>query len=677
MVGAKTGLHRNILAQPALGLAAGAVLASLVATAQARVTQIDIIKRESFAGGQTFGSVGAYEKVVGRFHGELDPKSPLNAVIVDLDKAPRNARGMVEYSADFYILKPVDLGKGNAALFYELSNRGNKGMLARFNDAAGSNDPSTAQHAGNGFLMQQGFTLLWNGWMTGLPAANDALRIELPIAAGPAGPIVETVWDELLFNEADAKQARLTFKATSTDKSQATLYVRDRNSEEPAVIAAENWEFVDAQTVRLLPAGTPFKIGAIYQLVYKAANPPIAGIGFAATRDMVSFARYAAADDAGTPNPLAVAGRPALGRALSQGNSQSGRYLRDFIYGGFNEDEAHRLVFEGSIPTVAAGRMFLNYRFAQPGRINPAGHGFMFFPGGEFPFAYENQTDPFTGKSDGIFARCSASRTCPKVIHLNSGTEFWQAGQSLVTTDPSGQRDTTPPDTVRIWSMASVAHQGVTPAMPKGVCAMPYNLTDYRPLMRAALVALDRWVKDGVAPPASRYPRIADGTLAAAVKLDAAIPGLAMAKGPNSKPRIDFGPQIDKGIIADVLPAASRDQYRVLVPIVDADGNETAGLRLPDITVPTGTATGWSVRSVAGGGTGELCYLDGAFLPFAKTKAERESKKDPRPSLEERYRDAADYAGKVRDAAAKLEREGYLLPEDVKRMVDRAATLTW
>src|SRR5947209_12861237 len=215
--------------------------------------------------------------------------------------------------------------------------------------------------------------------MTGLPAAGDALRIELPVATNPSGQIVETVWDELLFNETDAKQARLTFKATSTDKSKATLYVRDHNSEEPTVIAAADWEFVDAQTVRLSPAGTPFRIGAIYQLVYQAANPPVAGIGFAATRDIVSFARYALADDAGTASPLAPAGRPALDRALSQGNSQSGRYLRDFIYSGFNEDEAHRIVFEGSIPTVASGRMFLNYRFAQPGRINPAGHGFMLF----------------------------------------------------------------------------------------------------------------------------------------------------------------------------------------------------------------------------------------------------------------------------------------------------------
>jgi hypothetical protein len=656
---------------------AGLALVAATASAEARVTRIEITKQEPFAAGQTFGSTGAYEKVIGRFHGELDPKSPLNAGIVDLDKAPRNARGMVEYSADFYILKPVDLAKGNGALFYELSNRGNKGILARFNDAAGSNDPSTVQHAGNGFLMQQGYTLLWNGWMSGLPAANNALRIELPVATNPNGPIVETIWDELLFNQADVKQARLTYKAMSTDKSEAKLLVRARNTDEPTVVPTDKWEFVDAQTVRLLPAGTPFKIGDIYQLIYKASNPPVTGIGFAATRDIVSFARYATADDAGTPNPLVAAGRPALNRTLSQGNSQSGRYLRDFIYSGFNEDEAHRTVFDGSIPTVASGRTFLNFRFSQVGRINPAGHGFMFFPGSEFPFAYENQTDPFTGKSDGIFNRCNASRTCPKVVHLNSGTEYWQAGQSLVTTDALGQRDTTPPDNVRIWSMTSVAHQGVNPAMPKGVCAMPYNLTDYRPLMRAALVSLDRWVKDGKEPPASRYPRIADGTLVPSVKFNTAIPGFAAAKGANPKPRLDFGPDIDKGIIGKALPVALKDEYRVLVPAIDADGNEKVGLTLPDITVPTGTAMGWSVRSEMGGGTGELCYLDGAFIPFAKTKAEREAKKDPRPSLTERYRDNADYAERVKSAATALERDGYLLADDVKRIVERAATLTW
>ena len=374
--------------------------------------------------------------------------------------------------------------------------------------------------------------------------------------------------------------------------------------------------------------------------------------------------RYAAADDAGTPNPLAAAGRPALNRALSHGNSQSGRYLRDFIYSGFNEDEAHRIVFEGSIPTVASGRMFLNYRFAQPGRINPAGHGFMFFPGGEFPFAYENQTDPFTGKSDGILARCTASRTCPKVIHLNSGTEYL-AGRPIAGHHRSARpaRHHAARRTCASGRWPRSSHQGVTPAMPKGVCAMPlqsHGLSSV-PARRAGRA---RPLGQGRRR-AARQPLSAHRRRHAGRNRSSSIPpfrGSPWRKGPNSKPRFDFGPDIDKGIIGKVLPVALEDRYRVLVPTVDADGNETAGLRLPDVAVPTGTGTGWSVRSEAGGGTGELCYLDGAFLPFAKTKAERAASKDPRPSLEERYRDAADYADKMRQAAGKLEREGYLLP---------------
>jgi len=654
---------------------ASVVLVAMTAAAQARVTRIEINRQEPFAAGQTFGSVGAYERVIGRFHGELDPAQPLNADIVDIDKAPRNARGMVEYSADFYILKPVDLGKGNGALFYEVNNRGGKAALARFNNGARSNDPSTAEHAGNGFLMREGFTVVWNGWMPDAPAGDNALRIEVPAATG-AGLIEQTVWDEFLFNNKTTKEGRLTYRATSTDKKDATLLVRNRNSEEPAAVPPEQWEFVDARTIRLLPAGTPFRIGAIYQLIYKAANPPVNGIGFASTRDFVSFLRYAAADDAGTPNPLAAGGRPAIARTLSHGNSQSGRYLRDFIYSGFNEDEAHRIVFDGANPNVAGGRIFLNYRFSQPNRIVPDGHGFMLFPGASFPFAYETQTDPLTGRRDGNLARCSASRTCPKIVHTHSGTEYWQGGGSLITTDGLGRSDSTIPDNVRIYHFASTQHGGVDGSMPNGVCAMPSNRTDYRPLLRAAVVALDRWAKDGTPPPASRYPRIADGSLVDKITFGP-IPGLTPAKGPAARPLVDYGPQFDKGILGKALPVVLKDSYRVLVPKVDADGNEVAGIRLPEVSVPTATGMGWNVRAADAGGAGELCYLEGSAVPFAKTKAERAAKGDPRPSLEERYRDGADYAQQVRQAATALQREGYLLEEDVRRIVERATAFTW
>ena len=333
---------------------AGLIVVLATAAADARVTRIEISRREPFAAGQAFATVGAYERIVGRYYGELDPAHALNAGIVDLDKAPRNGRGRVEYSSDFEILKPVDLAKGNGALLYDVNNRGNKRALIQFNNAPASNDPTTAQQAGNGFLMRNGFTVVWSGWIAGLPAANNALRIEVPTAAPAAGPIEQMVWDEFLFNVNGAMQGRLSFPASSTDTGRATLLVRARNAQEPTVVPPDHWEFVDARTIRFKPAA-PFQIGAIYQLIYQAANPPVAGIGFAATRDLVSFLRYAAADDAGAPNPLSSGRRPALDRALAHGTSQSGRYLRDFVYRGFNEDESNRIVFEGDQPACRHG----------------------------------------------------------------------------------------------------------------------------------------------------------------------------------------------------------------------------------------------------------------------------------------------------------------------------------
>lgn len=653
------------------------ILLLAAVSAEARVTRIEISRREPFVAGQAFGSAGVYEKIVGRFHGELDPPHPLNAGIVDLEKAPRNTRGRVEYSADFYILKPVDLTKGNGALFYDVNNRGNKLILYQLNSAPRENDPTTPAHAGNGFLMRHGFTVLWSGWIPGLPATNHNLRLEVPVAGGGASQIEQLVWDEFLFNTKTETQARLTFQATSTDPSRATLLVRERNASPPTPVPRSQWEFADPQSIRLLPAGTPFRIGAIYQLIYRAANPPVAGIGFAATRDLVSFLRYQAADDGGTPNPLAGGGAPAIRRVLAHGTSQSGRYLRDFVHRGFNEDERNRIVFDGINPHIAGARLFLNYRFAQPNRMTHTAHGFMFYPEVTFPFAYETQTDPFTGKSDGLLARCRTRGNCPKVIHTVSSTEYWQSGGSLMTTDPLGRQDAMLVDSVRAYLVAGTQHIGFR-LMPQGVCALPHNPVDLRPVLRVLALALDRWVSDGTPPPRSLYPRIGDGSL---VGMDALgfprIPGVTLPAGPNQRVRLDYGPEYPQGIIGRVLPEIRPETYGVLVPKVDGDGNEIGGIRLPDIAVPAGTATGWAVRAQDAGGTGELCYLDGSFVPFAKTKAEREAKGDPRLSLEERYRDKADYVSKVRDAALALQRDGYLLSEDTQRIVDQASAAAW
>jgi hypothetical protein len=289
-------------------------------------------------------------------------------------------------------------------------------------------------------------------------------------------------------------------------------------------------------------------------------------------------------------------------------------------------------VFEGINPHVSTARLFLNQRFAQPNRKVPLGHGFMFYPDVTFPFAYETQTDPFTGATDGILARCSERGNCPKLIHTNTATEYWQSGMSLITTDALGRQDGAEPQGVRIYHFAGTHHVGSIEAiMPKGVCAMPPNPVD----LRAVLVSLDRWVTTGTPPPASRHPRIDDGTLVERTGPSVVIPGFTLAKGPNQRPRFDYGPDFAKGIIGKTLPVALADRYRVLVPKVDRDGNETSGIVLPDVAVPTATTLGWSVRSATAGGAGELCDLDGAYLPFAKTKAERDATGDGRLSLAE------------------------------------------
>jgi hypothetical protein len=365
-----------------------------------------------------------------------------------------------------------------------------------------------------------------------------------------------------------------------------------------------------------------------------------------------------------------------LKRVLAHGTSQSGRYLRDFVYRGFNEDESGQIVFDGINPHIAAGRSFLDFRFAQPERMQNIAYGFVSFPNISFPFAYETQNDPLTGASDGILARCTERHNCPKVIHTVSSIEYWQSGESLVTTDALGRRDGNPPDNVRIYHIASTQHVDF-PTMPKGVCAQPWNTVDRRPVLRALVLALDKWVKDGTAPPPSRYPRIDDHSLASMADWHFSVPGVDRPEAPNGKPRIDYGPNFQKGMIEKVPPETLPEAYTVLIPQVDKDDNEIGGVRLPDIEVPVATATGWALRTKDAGGVGELCYLDGSYIPFAKSKDERVAEHDSRLSLEERYRDKDDYVGQVAQSAEALEKSGYILAEDRQRIVETATAKPW
>ena len=637
---------------------------------KAEIVRIEITSQTPYAGGKVFGAAGAYVLVRGRFYGELDPSHPANRNVVDLRNAPRNARDRVEYSADFDLLRPADPFKGNGTLFYDVNNRGNKRIVHLLNDTPADNALASAESAGDGFLMRHGFTIAWSGWIPGMPKAPNVLRLEVPTAPGLEQP----VWDEFLFNDARQREGRLSFSATTLDKTRAQLTVRDRNEDTPSIIQRDAWEFLDDGAIGLLPRGTPFRAGALYQFAYRAKNPPIAGIGYAATRDWISFLRYAQKDSTGKPNPLGPDGRHKIAVALAHGTSQSGRFLRDMLYNGFNETEDLRVVFDGLNPHIASARLFLNYRFAQPNRIYSIGYGSLGYPDGSFPFAYENVSDPLKRVEDGLLERCRKRDFCPKILQTVSSTEYWQGGHSLNTTDPQGENDLPLPDNVRIYHFAGTQHV-ITATMPKGVCSAPPNLVvDPRPGMRALILALDRWVKGGTPPPASVYPKLADGTLVpAATQKWPAIPGFSPPRSPNPMQQFDYGKRIAEGVLehAPVEPLVYR--YKVLVPQVDADGNEVAGLRMPEQLVPAYTTTGWSLRSAEGGGAGELCYLDGMALPFAKTATEREAAKDPRPSLVERYQDRNSYLAKVRAAAQELVKRGYYLEEDVEKSVERAA----
>jgi len=634
--------------------------AMLVATALAHagVTKVEITSNAPFADGKSFGDVGAYVRITGRFYGELDPNRPANKAIVDLGRAPKNERGRVEYSADFDILTPADKAKGNGTLFYDVNNRGNKRLVHLLNDVPANNALNAPEHAGDGFLMRQGFTVVWSGWIPGLSKAGNALRIDVPNAKG----IEQPVWDEFLFNDSRTVEARLSFPIATLDKSKARLTVRDRNEDSPSIINERAWEFADGNTIRLLPNGTPFRRGALYQLSYRAKDPPVSGIGYAATRDLIALLRYG--DKA---NPI-----PGVAKvAIAHGTSQSGRYLRDMLYNGFNETEEGKPVFDGMNPHIASARLFLNYRFAQPNRAYSMGYGFLGYPDASFPHSYAKQRDPISGREDGLLERCTARKNCPKIMQTITATEYWQGGHSLNTTDPLGTRDIALPENVRIYYLAGAQHV-ITPTMPRAVCSgAPNTVIDPRPAMRALVLALDRWVKTGATPPESTYPKIADKTLVPAFALKIPVPSAMVPRGPNPMLQFDYGKQYRAGVIDNAPPPLLKARYVVLVPAVDADGNEIAGVRMPEQAVPFATTTGWSVRSVEGGNAGELCYLDGMALPFPLTERERETAKDPRPSLAERYKDKQDYLARVREAAVGLKDRGFLLEEDIDGVVAR------
>ncbi len=659
------------------------------------ITRFVVKKREFFADGHEFPVTGAYEKITGKIYGEVDPKNRLNKVIVNLSNAPRNRRDKVEYWSDFCILKPVHVARGNGTIFFDAPNRGGKRIVAFLNDAPQNNNPSTFEDTGNGFLMRQGYTIAWCGWQGDLLEQKDWLVAGVPVAMNDGKEILRRVRAEIVVDEKGVKSQPLSggdrvrsYPAASFDKTQASLTVREKSYGRRVPVPASEWEFARCQRSRgrtdkiqrsneYLYLGSGFKPGHIYEFTYLAKSPLVLGLGFAIVRDFVSFLRHEVKDRAGHFNPMATSHKPlAMRHAYAWGRSQSGRFLRDFVYHGFNEDESHRKVFDAIAPHVAGGgRLFLNYEFARPVTSSQQ-HTNQLEPE-LFPFAYNVLKDPQTGRSDGILKR---PKTDPYVFHTQTSTEYWQKRGCLAHTDGRG-RDVAPPKNVRIYVIASAQHNSPFGSEPeKDDTQQLVNPLPAGDVLRALMVAMDQWVTQGILPPPSRFPMVRDRTLVPPDRRSTGfpkIPGIRYMGLHNRQLFLDYGPRMDHGRI-DVHPPTpiGNGAYTVLVPKTDADGNDIAGIRLPAIQVPLGTYTGWNLRP-RGLAEDELSGLLGSFIPFARTKAKRRTSGDPRLSLEERYKSKKDYVRRIARAARNLVGQRFLLPEDAARIIEEAKAVDW
>jgi hypothetical protein len=678
----------------------------LVAVAWASPTRAEIVRieidkarSERVQGGRAFGTAGAYERLIGLAYGELDPADRRNVGIQDLSLAPKNGRGMVEYVTTFSLTKPVDVSRASGLLFYESVNRSNE-LTPRF--LAGGDE------SGDEFLMKRGAIILRSGWQGDIPAdekgpwGGKTYSIHVPVAKNPDGSSITGLVLLQYFNVTGhttplTVYSRPTlYRPATLDTSKATLTsaVSLRNDGVMGGVAAvpsSDWAFADCNQAPFPGKPDPGKIclkqgfdpTRLYQLVYTAKDPLVLGIGFAATRDVVSFFRRAALDRAGMANP--VGGR--VTRVIGMGSSQTGQFVRTFINLGFNEDEAGRVVWDGAIPNIAGRQLGLNLRFALPD-----GTATVYAPDGQGALWWASYEDRVRGhKAAGLLDRCLQTRTCPKIFETFGSAEFWGLRMSpdLVGTD--AKADIPLPDNVRRYYSPSTTHGGgpggfsLTPPAPPssmmGRCTLPANTNPQSDTARALVVALDAWIAAGVEPPPSRYPRLADGSLVVPTKVAVgfpSIPGAAFIDyAANPQFDFDFGPGLNADDVTGVitkLPPTLKRALPALVPTVNADGNETSGVASVQLRAPLGTYLGWNVTA-SGFFEGQRCAFIGGFVPFARTKAQRLAASDPRPSIEERYGGRDGYLQAVRVAAEALTRERFLLPEDAERLVREAARL--
>ncbi len=615
--------------------------------------RLEILSRDDAFAGASFGDIGKYELIIATAHLKVDPRHPANRVIVDLDKA-RDADGFVRYKVDVVIVRPREMVKSSRVLMLDIPNRGNKFGHFMLNDARAPLD--TRDGAGLGYSARQGHTIVWVGWQGDVKLAGNALTVgaSFPVATEQGKPITGFSAEEEVYNDSKTTSTiNLTYPAASLERGQAQLTVRPTATAAPTPLAA--WHYVNERQVELTRAHG-FDAGAIYEFRYLARDPWVSGLGMAALRDVTSFLKTRVPE-----NPLADIRHDVT---LAFGFSQSGRYLRDFIWYGFNDDTRGGKVFDGAIPVVSGSRKsFANERFAQPGRYSGQ-HVDHIKPGDQFPFSYGVTTDPVSGQTDGIFARCQRNNTCPKLMHIDSNVEFWQARASLVISNGVGKDIALPPD-VRAYLVSSTQHVPVKePAM--GFCKYLSSPAQSAPMLRGLFEQMVLWTRDGKAPPPTRYPHISDGTLAPPVRELVGFPdlkaiGVTFPSVINALTVVDHSKQPGQ-------PDLNKP-YLDLVPITDADGHDVAGVRLPDIAVPLATHSGWNVRRPVFA-EDQLCDLNGMYVPFPAT----ERVGDPRTPLKQRYPSRMDYVKAVAASARALRDQGFLLEEDVTRYIERAQT---
>jgi hypothetical protein len=646
---------------------------------RAEVTRVVVERREDVLGGRAWGRVGAYEKLVGRIYFAFDPDNPANAAIVDLALAPRNADGDVEAWAEFLVLRPKNRDRARGVAWLEVSNRGGKATLRYFNGALRSAlDPTTAEDFGDGLLFREGLTLIWVGWQWDVPEQGGLVRLHVPFARGPDGPISGWVRADWTVDEAAdvlelAHRGHRAYAASDPNDSANVLTVRDGRDAPRSVVPRDQWRFLAAhdsleegRLTRIALDGG-FTPGKIYELVYRAQDPRVVGLGLAAIRDVASYAKYSLHSEF-----------PAS-RVVAFGVSQTGRFLRHYLYQGFNTDEGNRKAIDGMlVHSAGAGRGSFNHRFGQPSR-DAHRYSAFHYPTDLFPFTSLPQVDPVTGVEDGLLGH-TQPESLPLVFYTNSGYEYWGRAASLIHTTPDGTGDVPPLPNERIYHLASGQHyvSGFPPPEGSETADGIYrgDPLNYFPTLRALAVRLVAWVVDDEEPPASRYPTLAEGTLVPCTALAfPPIPGMKAPEVAHVAYHADYGSRFAEAGIVDRQPPALGPPFPSLVPQVDGLGNEEAGVRSVEIRVPLATYAPWNLRSGYPGATDELVDFTGTFVPLPRTEAEREARHDPRPSIASLYPTRDAYLARVRLASNDLTIAGFILAEDLDGVMTRAAAL--